>query len=327
MLIFANLSGAMIIHNDISSFYIPRPVLTVGIFDGVHLGHRYILSALKERARQLNGESVVLTLWPHPRLVLNQEGHRFKLLNTLEEKKNLLEQAGLDHLIVMPFSTELSRLSSCDFIRDILVGKCRISHLLVGYNHRFGRDREGNFDKLKDCARQYTFGIEQTQAFQTESGKVSSTGIRDSLLGGGIRQANRMLGWEYGFSGNVVRGSRLGSSIGFPTANIIVDEDYKLMPADGVYAVKAELKGSWYRGMMNMGSRPTVNENPGLKTIEVHLFDFDRDIYSEKIRISYLARIRDEKKFEGINALKLQLSEDRKKALRIFDGTATDFGE
>jgi riboflavin kinase/FMN adenylyltransferase len=324
---FANLSGAMMIHHDISSFSILHTVLTVGIFDGVHLGHRYILEKLKERATQLDGESVVLTLWPHPRMILNQEGNHFKLLNTLEEKINLLEQAGLDHLIIMPFTTELSRLSSCDFIREVLVDKCRISHLLVGYNHRFGRDREGDFEKLKDCAGQYAFGIEQTGAFQTASGKISSTGIRNFLLRGEIQQANSMLGWSYEFSGNVVGGSKLGSSIGFPTANITMDEDYKLMPADGVYAVKAELNGSWYRGMMNMGSRPTVNDDPGLKTIEVHLFDFNRNIYSERIRIRYVARIRDEQKFRGIDSLKLQLAKDRETALGIFDRTASDFGE
>ncbi len=327
MLIFANLLGVMVIHNDILSFSIPRPVLTVGIFDGVHLGHRYILTKLKERARQLNGQSVVLTLWPHPRMVLNQGGNRVKLLNTLEEKKNLLEQAGLDHLIIMPFTTELSQLSSCDFIRDVLVDKCGISHLLIGYNHRFGRDREGDFEKLNDCARQYAFGIEQMEAFQTASGKVSSTGIREFLLKGEIQQANSMLGWDYGFSGNVVGGSKLGSSIGFPTANIIMDEDYKLMPADGVYAVKAELKGELYSGMMNMGSRPTVNDDPALKTIEVHLFDFDRNIYSERIGIRYVARIRDEQKFQGVEALKRQLGEDRKMALRILEGTDTNHRE
>jgi riboflavin kinase/FMN adenylyltransferase len=319
MLIFANLSGAMMVHNDISSFSVPRPVLTVGIFDGVHLGHRYILEKLTERAIRLDGESVVLTFWPHPRVVLNQEGNHFKLLNTLEEKKNLLEQSGLDHLIIHPFTTGFSRLTSCEFIREILVDKCRIYHLVVGYNHRFGRDREGNFEKLKECARQFGFSIEQTEAFQTGSGKISSTRIRDFLLRGEIRQAKSLLGWDYGFSGNVVGGSRLGSSIGFPTANITVEADYKLIPADGVYAVKAELKGSWYRGMLNMGSRPTVNDDPGLKTIEVHLFDFNRNIYSERIRISYVARIRDEKKFPDIDALKKQLGEDRKKVLAIFD--------
>ncbi len=327
MLIFANLSITMVIHDDISSFSVRHPVLTVGIFDGVHLGHRYILEKLKERARQLDGETVVLTLWPHPRIVLNQQDDHFKLLNTLEEKKYLLGQAGLDHLIVQPFTTEFSRLSSCDFIREILVGKYRISHLVVGYNHRFGRDREGNFAKLKDCAGKFGFGIERMRAFQTAGRQVSSSGIRDLLQTGHIRQANRMLGWEYGFSGNVIGGSRLGSSIGFPTANITVDEDYKMIPADGVYAVRAELKGSWYRGMMNMGSRPTVNDDPQRKTIEVHLFDFDRDIYSEKIRISYIARLRDEKKFRGIDALKEQLVLDRKKALRIFDNQATGFDE
>ena len=327
MLIFASLLGAMVIHNDILSFSIPRPVLTVGIFDGVHLGHRYILTKLKERARQLNGQSVVLTLWPHPRMVLNRGGNRVKLLNTLEEKKNMLEQAGLDHLIIMPFTTELSQLSSCDFIRDVLVDKCGISHLLVGYNHRFGRDREGDFEKLKDCARQYTFGIEQMEAFQIASCKVSSTGIREFLLKGEIQQANSMLGWDYGFSGNVVGGSKLGSSIGFPTANIIMDEDYKLMPADGVYAVKAELKGESYSGMINMGSRPTVNDDPALKTIEVHLFYFDRNIYSERIGIRYVARIRDEQKFQGVEALKWQLVEDHKMALRILEGTDINHGE
>ncbi len=255
MLIFAIFSGTMMIHHDISSFSVPRPVLTVGIFDGVHLGHRYILDKLKERATRLDGESVVLTLWPHPRMVLKPELRHFKLLNTLEEKKNLLEKAGLDHLIIMPFTTELSRLSSCDFIRDILVDRCRISHLLVGYNHRFGRDGEGDFEKLKDCARQFAFGIEQMEAFETTSGKISSTGIRDFLLRGEIQRANNMLGWNYGFSGNVVGGSKLGSSIGFPTANITLDENFKLLPADGVYAVRAELNGSMYQGHDEYGKQ------------------------------------------------------------------------
>jgi riboflavin kinase/FMN adenylyltransferase len=324
---FCKSHKAMIIHDDISSFSVANPVLTVGIFDGVHLGHQYILEKLQERASQINGASVVLTLWPHPRMVLNQEGNHFQLLNTLEEKKELLGKACLDHLVILPFTTELSRLSSCDFIREILVEKCGISHLVVGYNHRFGRDREGDFEKLKECARQYEFGIEQMEAYHAASGMISSTSIRDFLLKGEIRKANRMLGWDYGFSGNVVGGSRLGSSIGFPTANITLDEDYKLIPADGVYAVRAELRGSWYNGMMNMGNRPTVNADPGLKTIEVHLFDFNRDIYSERIRVSYIARLRDEQKFRDIDALKEQLGRDREKALGIFDGTATDFGE
>jgi riboflavin kinase/FMN adenylyltransferase len=317
----------MKIHEDISFFTARNPVLTVGIFDGVHQGHRFLLERLKERAGQLGGESVVLTLWPHPRLVMNQKGDPFKLLNTMEEKKDLLARAGMDHLVILPFTTEFSRLSSCDFIREILVEKCRISHLVVGYNHRFGRDREGNFEKLRDCATGFGFGIEQMKAFQTESVEISSTGIRDLLLKGDVRWANRLLGYRYGFSGNVVGGSRLGSSMGFPTANITPDEDYKLLPAGGVYAVYVELKGSHYRGMMNMGSRPTVNDDPERKTIEVHLFDFERDIYSEKIRVTYVARLRDEQKFGGIDALKAQLARDREKALGIFDGTAKDFGE
>ena len=317
----------MLVHKDISSFSVPRPVLTVGIFDGVHLGHRYILEKLKERSNHLDGESVVLTLWPHPRMVLNQEGSHFKLLNTIEEKKALLEQAGINHLIILPFTSEFSRLSSCDFIEKILVNECGISHLVIGYNHRFGRDREGNFQKLKECAARFDFGIEQIEAFQTGSVKVSSTGIRNLLVKGKIQQANQMLGWDYGFSGRVVGGSKLGSTIGFPTANITLAEDFKLLPAGGVYAVRAELEGSWYRGMMNMGSRPTVNDDPARETIEVHLFDFNRNIYSENIRISYVARIRDEQKFLGINALKEQLSRDRERALQIFDRYTADFGE
>jgi riboflavin kinase/FMN adenylyltransferase len=326
MIIFADLSGAMIVHEDISSFSVRRPVLTVGIFDGVHLGHRYILDQLKDRAGQKEGESVVLTLWPHPRMVLHQEGEHFRLLNTLDEKKELLEQAGLDHLIVFPFTPEFSRLSSCDFIREILVRKCRISHLIVGYNHRFGRDRKGDFAKLKECASRYDFEIEQLEAFGTGPDQISSTGIRDLLLKGNIRQANSLLGWDYGFSGNVVGGSRLGSTLGFPTANITLEEEYKLMPPDGVYAVRAELKGLWYRGMMNIGNRPTVNDDPVSKTIEVHLFDFERDIYQEKIRVSFVARLRDERKFDGIEALKEQLAQDRSETLRIFDGGAAEEG-
>ena len=321
---FAHLAGAMKIHEDISSFSVTRPVLTVGIFDGVHLGHRYLLEKLKERAGQLDGESVVLTLWPHPRTVLNQEGNHFKLLNTLDEKKDLLKKAGLDHLIILPFTTDFSRLSSCDFIREILVEKCRILHLVVGYNHRFGRDREGNFDKLSDCAVRFGFGIEKMEAFQAGSMEISSTEIRDLLLMGDIRRANQMLGWDYGFSGNVVGGSRLGSAMGFPTANITLYEDHKLLPADGVYAVQVELKGSWYRGMMNMGSRPTVNDDPKMKSIEVHLFDFARDIYSESIRVTFVARLREERKFQGIDALRAQLARDREEALRIFDGMDTN---
>ena len=327
MIILANLPGIMKIHEDISSFSVPRPVLTVGIFDGVHLGHRHILRTLIARARQLEGESVVLTLWPHPRMVLNQVGDGFRLLNTLDEKIDLLEKAGLDHLVVLPFTAEFSRLSSCDFIRDILVEKCRISHLIVGYNHRFGRDREGDFKKLQECARKYDFGIEQLEAFQAGSGEISSTGIRELLLSGNVRQANRLLGWEYGFSGNVVGGSRLGSSIGFPTANIILDASYKLLPPEGVYAVLAELKGTWYQGMMNMGNRPTVNDDRNRKTIEVHIFEFKRDIYTERIRVSYVDRLRNEQKFRDIDALRAQLARDRERALRIFQERSSDFGQ
>jgi len=213
----------------------------VGIFDGIHLGHRFILHKLREASGRLDGESVLVTLWPHPRTILNQVDESFRLLNTMEEKTGMLEDLGLDHLVVIKFTREFSRLSSCDFIREYLVEKIGMNHLVVGYNHRFGRDREGNFDKLKECAVQYGFGIEQIPAFESDAGKVSSSRIRKCLLEGRVSMANGILGWNYAFSGEVIGGSRLGTSIGFPTANITPDDEYKLIPADGVYAVLARL--------------------------------------------------------------------------------------
>ncbi len=308
----------MKLHDDISGFSARDPVVTVGIFDGVHRGHRYILEKLRDAAGRLGGESVLLTLWPHPREVLNKVDNSFKLLNTLEEKTRMMGEEGIDHLVVVPFTPSLSRLSSCDFIREYLVEKIGIRHLVVGYNHRFGRDREGDFDKLKEFAGQYGFGIEKVPPLEHETGELSSSEIRKCLQNGEIERANSLLGWDYSFSGEVAGGSRLGTSIGFPTANITPDEEYKLIPADGVYAVLAELKGRTYRGMMNIGFRPTVNDDPNRKTIEVHLLDFRDNIYSEKIQVRFLTRLRNERKFGDINALKNQLLKDRQDSLEFF---------
>ncbi len=314
----------MKLHHDIENILAPDPVVTVGIFDGVHLGHRFILKKLREAAQRLDGESVLVTLWPHPRNILNHTDDSFRLLNTLEEKTGMLEELGLDHLVVIPFTKSFSRLSSCDFIREFLVEKIGIRHLIVGYNHRFGRDREGDFDKLKECAGKYGFGIEKVPALELDSGKISSSEIRNCLLRGDVRQANRMLGWNYSFDGVVVGGSMLGSSIGFPTANITADEEYKLMPADGVYAVLVRLKGKTHKGMLNKGARPTVNSDPETRTIEVHLLDFEEDIYNEQIQVQFVARLRDERKFSDIDALKLQLIADRENTENVLGDSGED---
>jgi riboflavin kinase/FMN adenylyltransferase len=311
----------MIQHLDIERFSARNPVVTVGIFDGVHMGHRFILQRLREAAARLQGESTLVTLWPHPRTILNQVDGDFKLLNTMEEKTGILEEEGLQHMVIIPFTRSFSRLSSCDFIREYLVGKIGMRHLVVGYNHRFGRDREGNYDKLKECAGEFGFGIEKVPPLESDAGEVSSSSIRNYLQSGDVARANRLLGWDYAFSGEVTGGSRLGTSIGFPTANITPDHAYKLIPADGVYVVLARMKEKTYRGMLNIGSRPTVNDDPLKKTIEVHLLDFDGNIYSEPVRIRFVERLRDEQKFRDIGALKDQLVRDRENTLEVFRRT------
>ena len=308
----------MIQHTDIDQFSARKPVVTVGIFDGVHRGHRFILNRLRETTDRLEGESVLLTLWPHPRTILKQVDDSFRLLNTMEEKKQMLEEEGLDHMIVIPFTESFSRLSSCEFIRQYLVEKVGIHHLVVGFNHRFGRDREGDFTKLKDCALQFGFGIEEVPQLETGTEDLSSSRIRQYLQAGDILMANKLLEWEYTFSGEVVGGSRLGTSIGFPTANITPAEKYKLIPADGVYAVRAWLQGESYQGMLNIGSRPTVNDDPDRKTIEVHLLDFEKNIYNEQIQVQFVNRLREERKFKDIESLRRQLLVDRENTLRLF---------
>lgn len=308
----------MKIHEDIKKFSAGNPVVTVGIFDGVHLGHRLILRKLREAAGRLKGESVLVTLWPHPRTILNQVGNEFRLLNTMEEKILILEEEGLDHLIVIPFTHAFSRLSSREFIQEYLVEKIGIRHLVVGFNHRFGRDREGDYDKLWECAAEFGFGIEKVPSFVLDSRQVSSSRIRKCLLGGDVSRANELLGYRYSLSGQVVGGSRLGSSIGFPTANITPDREYKLIPANGVYAVKALLGGIQYRGMLNIGTRPTVNSDPSKLTIEVYLIDFESNIYSEQIRIDFVSKLRDEQKFSHVDALRNQLIRDRESTRELF---------
>lgn len=290
-------------------------IVTTGTFDGVHIGHQTILKRLVEVARKENGESVLITFFPHPRMVL-QKDLDIKLLNTVSEKIALLSKTGIDHLLVFPFTKEFSRISSIDFVRDILVNKIGTKKLVIGYDHQFGRNREGSFQHLVEYGPVYGFEVEEIPAQDIEDTAVSSTKIRKALTeDGDIKTAGKYLGDLYHLSGIVVGGKKLGSKIGFPTANIKIEEDYKLIPKDGVYAVQLEIDKQFYKGMLNIGKRPTVDGST--RTIEVNIFDFSREIYNHEIKLCFVDRIRDEHKFEDLDALKVQLDKDMVKALEL----------
>lgn len=308
----------MIIHTSLVNLKIRKPILTIGVFDGVHQGHLSILEKLKEIAKEKDGESVVLTLWPHPRIVLNKDVDNLRLLNNIDEKKFLLSQTGIDHLIVLPFTKEFSQLTACEFIEDYLVKRIGVKHLVVGYNHQFGKDRKAGYDFLKECAEKYNFGIEKLDVKLVENDKVSSTKIREFLTSGHLELANKYLGYEYFISGHVVEGNQIGRKIGFPTANIKIPEPFKQVPRDGVYAVRVRLNGDSYFGMLNIGSRPTIEPTLRIKNIEVHIFDFDQKIYNQTVTVSFVKRIRDEKKFNGLEELSQQLIKDKEEIKRLF---------
>ena len=291
--------------------YLRKPVATIGTFDGVHTGHRFILEQLKAQAKNHEGESVVVTLWPHPRIILNRDLRNFRLLHTREEKIRELKQVGIDHLILVPFDKEIASLSACDFVRQYLVERLGIEVLLIGYDNRFGRDRKGDPEGLAECAKLNRFRIEKLPEFSWEYGRVSSTSIRESILSGDLEKANRMLGYHYYLAGTIVEGNRVGRKLGFPTANIHPLDPYKLIPMNGVYAIRAELGGEIYNGMLNIGFRPTIDSSAAVKTIETHLFEASGDFYDEQIVIHFVKRIRDEMKFKGLDELKAQLRRDK----------------
>jgi len=304
------------IYSNIQEFTaINNAVITIGTFDGVHCGHKVIIEQLKKAAHQIGGETVVLTFFPHPRMVVFPDDNDLKLLNTIEERIFLLEKAGINHLIIHPFSKEFSRLSALDFVRDILVNKINAKKIIIGYDHRFGKNRAGNFEDLKDFGETYDFEVEEIPAQDIQQINISSTKIRTSLLAGEINAANQFLGYNYFLSGKVVEGEKIGRKIGFPTANIFVDNKYKLVPKNGVYAVKVDVKGITYNGMLNIGNRPTLNGTN--QTIEVNIFDFDEFIYGEHITIHFVERIRNEHHFEELNQLKNQLTLDKVNSIQI----------
>lgn len=284
-------------------------ILTVGTFDGVHVGHQKIIKKLNKDKQKCR--SAILTFSPHPRMVLQKEV-TLKLLNTIEEKKILLEKAGLDYLIIEPFTKELSRLTALEFTREILINKLNATKLVFGYDHRFGRNREGTFEQLKEYGELFNFTVEEISVQDIENVAVSSTKIRKALSEGNISVANSFLGYEYMLTGKVVYGKGLGKKWNYPTINIQIEEKYKLIPKTGVYLVRTIITEKQYFGIMNIGYRPTINGKH--QTIEVHLLDFNADLYGKNIQVNLIKRIRDEKKFPSINELFEQIKIDEKNA-------------
>lgn len=296
--------------------YLPvqNAVVTTGTFDGVHTGHRAIITRIKQLSRETCGESIIITFHPHPQIVLHP-GENIFVLNTDEEKINLLKKFEIDHLIIIPFTREFASVSYLDFIKGVLIGKLHVRKLVIGYDHRFGKNREGDLRHLVDYGKQYHFEVEKIKAQKVDKVAVSSTKIRKALMGGDIRAANHFLGYQYFLSGQVVEGDNLGRTIRFPTANIDVKAPYKLIPAHGAYAVEVEIEKEKFGGMLNIGMRPTINGSK--RVIEVNIFNFDKNIYSAFLNVSFIEKLRDEIKFNGLEQLKEQLFKDRENAIKI----------
>nr|WP_299382767.1 bifunctional riboflavin kinase/FAD synthetase [Allomuricauda sp.] len=288
--------------------------VTIGTFDGVHIGHGKILERLINSAKGAGLKSTLLTFFPHPRMVL-QKDTDIKLLNTLEEKVKILDAIGLDYLIVHPFTKDFSRLSATEFVRDILVNSLGTKKIIIGYDHRFGRNRNANIHDLTSFGNTLDFEVEEIPAQEINDVSVSSTKIRNALLEGDIVTANSYLDYNYMLTGTIKKGKGLGRQFGFPTANLEIAEDYKLVPKNGVYVVKSELGGQSYFGMMNIGYNPTVSGNE--KSIEVNFFEFDGNLYGEKIQVDLLHRIRDEHKFDSVQELQAQLAKDKATSLTL----------
>lgn len=306
----------MKIFNSIQEFSTSkRTIVTLGTFDGVHQGHKSILEKVITGSRESGCESTVLTFFPHPRMVL-QHDTDLKLLNTMDEKAALLEKEGIDNLIIHPFDHAFSRLTAEEFVKDILVDQLNISKIIIGHDHRFGRNRTATIVDLISFGQDYGFEVEQISALEIDEVSVSSTKIRNALTDGNVALANEFLGYPYFINGTVVTGKQLGRTINFPTANIQPSESYKLIPANGVYVVSSVIEGKATRGMMNIGNRPTVNG--GNTTIEVHYHDFNGNLYDKDIKVSIHQRLRNEIKFESFDALRQQLEKDRHDSLAWF---------
>ena len=293
-----------------------KSIVTIGTFDGVHIGHQKIIEKLIQETNKADCESLILTFFPHPRMVLH-ETSSIKLLNSINEKTSLLDKMGLDNLVIHPFDREFSNLSAEEFVKTILVDTFNIQKIIIGYDHRFGKNRSANMDDLIEFGEKYGFEVEQISAKEINSVSVSSTKIRDAIANGTMSIANEYLGYDYLLSGKIIQGKQLGRTIGFPTANIKIKENYKLIPKNGVYIVNSVIQGKTVFGIMNIGLNPTVNGED--LSIEVHFLNFNADLYNTEITVSVMDRIRDEKKFTSIDLLKSQIQEDKNYAISYID--------
>jgi riboflavin kinase/FMN adenylyltransferase len=326
------------IYHSLSDFNkLDNAVVTIGTFDGVHLGHQKIVNRLCELAKTTGGESVILTFFPHPRMIIDPENQDLKLINTIKEKADFLEKLGVDHLIITPFTRDFSNLSPAEYIKNILIDTIGTKQLIVGYDHRFGKNREGGMPQLIAFANTYGFSIEEIAEQDINDVAVSSTKIRTALLNGDVTLAADFLGYYFSINGPVIKGDKIGRTIGFPTANIFVEETYKLIPSDGIYAVTVEMeekvKGerqkvegelkpshpqpSTFKGMAYIGQRPTINGMT--RNIEVNIFDFDKEIYGQTIKMNFMKFLRHDVKFTGLEALTLQLHQDKLDTLAFFE--------
>lgn len=297
-----------------------KTAVTIGTFDGVHLGHRKIIKKLTNIAEQKDLESVLLTFFPHPRMVL-QQSNDLKLINTIDEKKQLLAETGLDHLVIEPFTLEFSRLTAKAYIEEYLINYLNAGVIIVGYDHRFGRNRKANIDDLKAFSKEYNFEVIEISKQDVDDVAISSTKIREAVQSGEIDLANRYLTKPFILTGKVVKGKQLGKSLGYPTANLLIEEDYKILPKEGVYVVRAEIDNTWYFGMMNIGHNPTIADG-NHKSVETYFFDFEGNLYNQALQIQMLKRIRDEKKFNSVEELKSAMKNDEIFSRQYIDSNA-----
>ncbi|WP_316833206.1 bifunctional riboflavin kinase/FAD synthetase [Pedobacter aquatilis] len=330
----------MKIYNNLLEFTkLDNAIVTIGTFDGVHFGHQKIIKQLVEKAKAENGESVILTFFPHPRMIIDPENQDLKMINTINEKALILKSLGVDHLIITPFTRDFSNQLPEDYIKNTLVNNIGTKHIIIGYDHRFGKDRTGNLADLKAAGLHFGFTVEEIAEQDIHDVAVSSTKIRQALLAGDVSLAADYLGYPFSIFGRVIKGDKIGRTIGFPTANIFVEETYKLIPGDGIYAVTVEIdfesgnaeaetqkltskstKPQTFRGMAYIGQRPTINGMT--RNIEVNIFDFNQEIYGQDIKMNFLKFLRHDVKFTGLEALTVQLQKDKEATLAYFDSIA-----
>lgn len=307
------------IYRDCNNCRVQNTVLTVGMFDGVHAGHRQILKHLVEKAHSLGGEPTLLTFWPHPRLILNNTKSNLRIITTIDEKIELLKECGLHNLVILPFDKEFSLLSPKQYVKDILVNKLHINTIIVGYDHRFGHKGEGHFPLLQQYGERYGFNVEEIPAFEVDHENVSSTKVRHAIAKGDIEKTNQYLTYNFHINGRVIEGKKIGRTLGFPTANIQIDSLLKIVPAPGVYIIEAIYEDLKYQGVVNIGTNPTIDIKNETQTIEAFIFDFDKTIYGEEITLLFKKRIREQRKFDNLDHLKFQIAKDVEIAKSYFN--------